>query len=93
MFLASDGVCDEVEWPVIRYTPANHSGLLPDRSVEAFRLACDLARQNQSDLVVLHAKPKTKAQPLPTKDQVTDEQLAEATLQSMETELGPKFLP
>lgn len=48
---------------------------------------------HQSPCSVLIAKPKTKAQPLPTKDQVTDEQLAEARLLSMETELGPKFFP
>lgn len=43
---------------------------------------------------VLVAQPKLKAEPIPPpKKQVTDEQVAEATLLSMETELGPKFLP
>lgn len=29
-----------------------------DKSVEAFQLACELARQNEADLVVLHVAPK-----------------------------------
>ena len=49
---------------------------------------------HQAPCPVLVARPKSQAEvPVPTKDRVTDEQLAEATLLSMETELGPKFLP
>lgn len=48
---------------------------------------------HEAPCAVLVARPKSDVKPSPTRDQVTDEQLAEAALLSTETELGPKFLP